>query len=535
MDLRKDGTDRSNRFATHLEHRVVWPVAGHKMHGVHRGRRTRMWVAAFSVMSLVLLGASPALATGEDPATVSAETVDPAAGSNEVVSEAPEEIPPPAPVVEEPPTPPTETPAPVPPVVPEEQPAPLETDSGAQGGTGGAGVELAAAEGATSPAPASLSASSVPEPPYLRWVVADEAGASVAATKVTVQGPRDDSVTDKKGEKQWLSGILATITDNTGEADYSGADLDPAPGAFLVKTLTADSDVTVTKDVAADEHYRVRPAEAAGWLVGDAAEWVAVDVAVAAETEATGVTLVAAAAAGAETETGAAQDEELTSDGGITPFVLGPETGVDSPFFYWELRRSSTNNALVGGGTFELQGPRSGGGNWNDTYTVIDCTAAPCTGYDQDPDFGEIQVPTGATGPNDTITFTTSQRWRMRPSETPSPWYFSNMWNTFTSSTSSWTSMNSSGEWSDGKKDFGDFYAAQTTPSTKSVTITVDKRTLRTGTGAGDTSAAGAAGVRFGMYDSETSTTAIATCQIQPSNLEKCIFPATALPQGMTV
>ena len=59
-----------------------------------------MWVAAFSVVSLLLLGASPALALGEDPVATSVETVTPEAGTAEVVSEAPAESSSPEPVVE---------------------------------------------------------------------------------------------------------------------------------------------------------------------------------------------------------------------------------------------------------------------------------------------------------------------------------------------------------------------------------------------------------------------------------------------------
>lgn len=237
-----------------------------------RGRLPHMWVAAFSVFSLLLLGTSPAFATGEDPAAASVETVTPAADGG-VVSEDLQETPPPQPVVEEPPTPPTETPAPVSPPV-TEQPAPPETDIGAQGGTGGAGPEPVQAD-STAP-PAHLAASSIPAPPYLSWVAVDDSGTKVTidGLSMVVQGSRD--VSDAADEALWAGAPVATVADNTGQPDYTGADLDARAGHFAVKQLADDADPTSVHDVAAGEHYRLRAAVAEGFAVGDAASWVLV-------------------------------------------------------------------------------------------------------------------------------------------------------------------------------------------------------------------------------------------------------------------
>ncbi len=362
------------------------------MPGARRGRHSRAWVAAFSVFSLLLLGASPALAADETPAETSVETVVPEAGSSEVVSETPQETAAPAPVVEEPPMPPTETPAPVPPAAPAPAPEPEQPS--------------VASDGAAPASSALLATDSVPQPPYLRWVAVDETGASVNAAKFTVQGPRDDSVTDSKGEKQWLGAILATITDNTGQADYAGADLDPTAGAFLVKTLTADADAKVTKDVVADEHYRVRPAEAAGWLVGEAAAWVESAVVVTAETEPTTVMLVASPAAVQSSDT--AKGADPLAGGSISPLAVGPEppTGT-APYLYWDVK--DTAGTLIGGASFQVARADSTGNFVLAVTTVTDCIAADVSGCgglaDQDPDAGEYQVfDLGSSGDTPVVT-----------------------------------------------------------------------------------------------------------------------------------
>lgn len=280
MNLRKAGTDRSSRFATHLNHRVVWPIAGHEMHGVHRGRRTRTWVAAFSVFSLLLLGASPALAADVTPAETSVETVVPEAGSSEVVSETPQETAPPAPVVEEPPMPPTETPAPVPPAS-EEQPAPPESEPDA--GAAQTSTEAAGSGASVASTAETMTVEETPEPPYLRWVVIGSEGEVVAqeGMAVSVQGPSDAS--DAASDELWANAPVTTVQDNTGREGYIGADLDKRVGHFTVKQLADDADPTSVHDVVANEQFRLRPLAAEGFVVGDEASWMLLSSSVSAD------------------------------------------------------------------------------------------------------------------------------------------------------------------------------------------------------------------------------------------------------------
>ncbi len=210
--------------------------------------------------------------------------------------------------------------------------------------------------------------------------------------------------------------------------------------------------------------------------------------------------------------------------------VLGPEADVGTPYVYWALRTApSGNTSLIGGGSFELQGPRVSSQNWGTNYQIADCVSTPCTGYDKDPDPGEFQVPNGATGPQGTISMSTSQRWRLRPAGTPANWYFADHWYEFASSTSTWVEMGSA-DWSNGARAFGNFYAS--TVVTRDYTITVNKGTYRTGTGPDNVSADDTAGVRFGLFSSAAATTPLATCEISSANLGKCVFPQTALVAG---
>ena len=144
----------------------------------------------------------------------------------------------------------------------------------------------------------------------------------------------------------------------------------------------------------------------------------------------------------------------------VAAATLGPEAVIGTPYVYWDLRTApSGQTPLIAGGTFQLQGPRERGTNWGTTYTVVDCVVGPCTGYDQDPDPGEFQVPHGATGPQGTISMSTSQRWRVRPASSPASWTTNGSTYSFTSSTTWWTSMDSA-DWANGTRDFGNFYAS---------------------------------------------------------------------------
>lgn len=121
-----------------------------------------------------------------------------------------------------------------------------------------------------------------PQPPYLRWRVVDESGALVADPAqpdlvITVQGPREGAVDD---DALWEGAPVTTVRDFTGQSDYVGPDLDPNRGEFLVKQLPDDANPAAIHDVAAGEHYRVRPAEGpGGFLLGENAGWTALGAA----------------------------------------------------------------------------------------------------------------------------------------------------------------------------------------------------------------------------------------------------------------
>lgn len=257
-----------------------------------RGRRPRMWAAAFAVVAMVSLGGvAPALAEdpvggAADPASSSAPAADQGTPGDPGATVGDSETPPTDPVTPPPAAPPVAPPAETPPAAPEPAAEPVAPPvSGGEEEQNAQAVE-------EQPAPTALE--SAPEPPYLRWVAVDESDTPVGETTFTVQGPRDTNAvaSEKDPDAPWVASLSATIADNVGQEGYAGADLDPEPGAFLVKSLTHDTDATRTHEVGADEHYRVRAAQAPeGLLVLDAAEWTELAVAVTAETPVDRVTL----------------------------------------------------------------------------------------------------------------------------------------------------------------------------------------------------------------------------------------------------
>lgn len=249
----------------------------------HRGRRPRTWVATSSVLALLLMGATPALAEdGADAGADSAEVAGTEAASTELTVA---ETPPPV----EPASPPPAPADPPPEASPSagdgsggagEGPAPESTDStGEEQGDDAGSSESGDSAAAEDQGPGIMAdATAAPEPPYLRWHVTDEAGEVVPGATFTLQGPRDPSMTgdeaDVASDLPWLDGLLASVTDNSGDAEYVGLDLDPEPGAILVKQLIDDADPTRVHDAAVGESYRVRPAQTpAGYLIGDDASW----------------------------------------------------------------------------------------------------------------------------------------------------------------------------------------------------------------------------------------------------------------------
>lgn len=140
------------------------------------------------------------------------------------------------------------------------------------------------------------------ELPALRWQTIDSAGATVAGVTVALEGPRDADVEDRGDDEQWAGAPTATVEDNTGAADYTGADLDPTPGFFLVEEFAdQDDSEAVAVAVVPENDYRLRPVTADGFLTGDDAAWTTLAVLTDAATDTQDVTLTAPEAA-AETE-----------------------------------------------------------------------------------------------------------------------------------------------------------------------------------------------------------------------------------------
>ncbi|NLA66430.1 MAG: hypothetical protein GX862_11080 [Leucobacter sp.] len=344
------------------------------------------------------MGAAPAVAEDAAPAeTPVVENVQAEAAAAQ--SETPVEPPAPAPDPEPAPPPPAETE-----VVdgqdsgsPEEpQAPPAEPDSDPAAGSPEAQQP---SSGDTSES-AQLSTQNevfvpAPEPPYLHWRMVDANGVEQPRATVLVQGPSEAALDD---EDAWAGTLAGSVQDNIGDPSYVGADLDPRPGFFTVKVLTDDTVPTSTHDIAADEHFRLRPvavAESTEFRVADDAEWVSlgsVTDALAAPFD-----LVLAASEKADVaadelvpdQSAQLLDEPLTE---YTLNALGPELTIDPPYVYWNA--IDQNDNLVAGATFTIQGPRSGGGGgqWNNSSTVVDCTSAPCWGIDLDPEAGEFLV-----------------------------------------------------------------------------------------------------------------------------------------------
>ncbi len=149
----------------------------------------------------------------------------------------------------------------------------------------------------------------------------------------------------------------------------------------------------------------------------------------------------------AEDELALQQNAELE----ITPFDAGPD-GATPPYVYWTVEDGA--GALVGGATFQLQGPRTSsrfGTNvtWNNNSTTVpDCTSAPCSGPDLDPDEGEFLVKTiGSHNISD------SNRYRVRQVTPPTNYAFvdSNQW------VHGSGNGNTPSGWSGRTYDFGEF------------------------------------------------------------------------------
>lgn len=116
-----------------------------------------------------------------------------------------------------------------------------------------------------------------PEPSYLRWRVADDADGLVGGTTLEVQGPRNNGVADDGGNAQWQDGVVATVVDNVGQRGYSGLDLDPVAGQFMLEQVAPDANPAATHDLVAGETYRVRPIDAPDGFTTEGVEWLMLD------------------------------------------------------------------------------------------------------------------------------------------------------------------------------------------------------------------------------------------------------------------
>lgn len=150
----------------------------------------------------------------------------------------------------------------------------------------------------------------------------------------------------------------------------------------------------------------------------------------------------------------------------VAPFALGPD-GAAPPYLSWDTRTAA--GVLVGGATYQLQGPRTSSGgvldlfvSWNSAISVADCiaaSAARCTGPDRDPDAGEYLV--DAIG---THQITADSRYRVSQTTPPIGYTFAV---TGANQREIPGTRNTPTGWStQGTFDFGDFAVAVIPPQT---------------------------------------------------------------------
>ncbi|MBL3698877.1 VWA domain-containing protein [Leucobacter luti] len=344
---------------------------------------------------------------------------------------------------------------------------------------------------------AEAAAVDTPAPVSLRWRAIDAAGALQSGVSFEVSGPLNtaDAVAGR-------APITALLTDNAGEPDYVGLDLDPTPGAFEITSLVDAGDPARTHELAAGDAVQIRmTATAAGETPDAAAQTITVpgstdDPIPQLTIPAAGETATSAPAApeSATPETAAPQEDpapEAPSDAAgdpapaaraaasaaeITPLALGPDgPGVVAPYVYWTT--VDGNGALLPGATFELAGPRQNGNSWTRTVTVTDCVSAPCTGADRDPDPGEFQVKflTPATNPTANGVSTNSV-YRVRQIAAPAGYTLSDTaWRVTPSS-----GNGNTGNWGGTTYNFG-AYTTAAIPPAKIVVKTGGDRTGTTG------------------------------------------------------
>lgn len=148
--------------------------------------------------------------------------------------------------------------------------------------------------------------------------------------------------------------------------------------------------------------------------------------------------------------------------GDFSPLVAGPE-GAAPPYVYWENR--DTSGVLVGGATYQLEGPRTSRSlllwetdvGWNYSATVVDNTGQPeYNGLDLDPTPGEFLVQ--QIGSHNIVD---TNRYRVRQVTPPSGY-------TFVNTANPWVEIpgnrNIPNGWSNQTYDFGDFQVRKIPP-----------------------------------------------------------------------
>lgn len=264
------------------------------------GTGVKKTLAVVSIAGMALLGAAPALAEGaatdqqagtsqsttEQSQSTDGSTAATSASTTPPAAEPPAEEPPAAePPAEEPPAaepPAEEHPAADPPASDtEETTEPVKIESISEAPNASDVVDPAQEKKTDKTAAESEDA--VPQPPFLRWTTYNESGAPVTTARVTLDALTSGAVPSADDDQGWAAAISMIIADNIGQEGYTGADLDPAAGAFLVSEVIDDADQSRTPSEvqATGSAYRV-----SGVLEsGDVAEWTLLPVTMT-ETEA---------------------------------------------------------------------------------------------------------------------------------------------------------------------------------------------------------------------------------------------------------
>ena len=441
-----------------------------------RLRGAKQLVAGLATLVLVLLGSPPALAeapTIQDPGST--------AGAQSPAAETP--------VTQ--PTPAAQSAAPEP-VAPGQAAAGASADAEAASGTPD---PVSPAAPAADPAPAPVApVEGAPEAPYLRWGAVSADGAVAPGATFRVEGPRDESAVGTDAE--WAGAFSALVVDNVGQADYAGADLDPAAGSIVVKQLLDSADGATVHDVAAAQVFRVTTVSLGDGAPVEGAELKSLPVAGAVSdpieslvtapvqdpagettdpvTEAPGSEEPGAGETGSDGSDGAEQAKTQDPAGeasdagfGVSLLAVGPDVPPSGAYVYWNAK--DENGALVPGATFELRGPKSSNTNdsnnnaWTNgsALTVTDNTGQPgYTGADLDPDPGEFVVQrTGNAG-----SLSMSSRYRLQMTAAPSGYTLTDAdWRAIPARSSN-NSVPAPGAWVNNGYDFGDFALASPTP-----------------------------------------------------------------------